>query len=103
MECDGEDEDDGDYDSGDVKGDQGVGPEIPAGEHRGVGEFNQEDVDDPHSRQEQGLDGYREAEEDGYGEVGEHAGEEDVVREEAETMASPLGVTHLYHLPSLQH
>ena len=43
--------DDGD----DVEGDHGVRPLVPAGEHGGVAELHQEDVDDPHGAQQQGL------------------------------------------------
>ena len=71
-----------------MEGDEGVGAQVPALEHGGVGQLDEQDVDEAHGAQEEGLDGDGEPEEDGDGEVGEHAGEEDVVGQEAEAVAA---------------
>ena len=94
--------DDGHDDGGDVERNQGLRPQVPAGEHRRVGQLDQQDVDNAHGRQQQRLYGNGQAEEDRDGEVGEHAGEEDVVREEAESVTSALRAAHLHHLPPLR-
>ena len=94
--------DDGNDDGGDVEGNQGLRPQVPAGKDRCVGQLDQQNVNDAHGRQQQRLYGNGQAEEDGDGEVGEHAGEEDVVGEEAESVTSALWASHLHHLPSLR-
>ena len=53
-------------------------------------QFDEQDVHDPHGAQQQGLDGDGQAKEDGDGEVGEHAGDENVVGQEAESVTRRL-------------
>ena len=48
-------EDHGHDDGDDVEGNHGVRPLVPAGEHGGVAELDEEDVDNPHGAQQQGL------------------------------------------------
>ncbi len=75
-------------------------PDVPAGEDGRVGQLDEKDVDNGHGAQQQRLDGDGQAEEDGDSEVGEHAGEEDVVGQEAEAVvsaalvASPAAFSH---------
>ena len=55
MQSHGQHEDHGHDDGDDVEGDHGVRSLVPAGEHGGVAELHEEDVDDPHGAQQQGL------------------------------------------------
>ncbi len=88
MQGDGEHKDDGHDNSYNVQRHKRVGADVPAGEDGRVGQLDEKDVDDGHGAQQQRLDGDGQAEEDGDGEVGEHAGEEDVVGQEAEAVVS---------------
>ncbi len=88
MQGDGEHKDDGDNNSYNVQRHKRVRADVPAGEDGRVGQLDEENIDDGHGAQQQRLDGDREAEEDGDSEVGEHAGEEDVVGQEAEAVVS---------------
>ena len=55
MKSDGKDEHDGDDNSDDVERDHGNRPLVPAVEHGGVAQLDQEDVDHAHGAQEQRL------------------------------------------------
>ena len=74
-------EDHGHDDGDDVEGDHGVRPLVPALEHGGVTELHQEDVDDTHGTQEQGLYCDWKTEKYGGGQVTDHTRYENVVRE----------------------
>ena len=89
MQSNGQHKDDRHNDRCDVKRHQRIRPQVPAGEHRGVGQLYQQDVDGAHS----GLDGDGQPQEDGDGEVGQHAGEEDVVGQQAEPVSARLAAT----------
>ena len=56
MQSNSQDKHDGDDDGDDVERDHGDGALVPAVEHGGVAELDQEDVDDAHGAQEQRLD-----------------------------------------------
>ncbi len=88
MQGDGEHKDDRHDDGDNVQRHKRVRADVPAGEDGRVRQLDEKDVDNGHGAQQQRLDGDGEAEEDGYGEVGEHAGEEDVVGQEAEAVVS---------------
>ncbi len=88
MQGDGEHKDDRHDDSDNVERHKRVRADVPAGEDGGVRQLYKENIDDSHGAQQQRLDGNGQAEEDGDGEVGEHAGEEDVVGQEAEAVVS---------------
>ena len=64
-----------------MEGDHGVRPLVPALEHGGVTELHQEDVDDTHGAQEQGLYCDWKTEKYGGGQVTDHTRYENVVRE----------------------
>lgn len=88
MKRDGQNKDDGHDNSGDVERHQCIGSDIPAGKDRSVGQFDEEDVDGAHGAQQQGLDGNGQPQEDGDSQVGEHAGEEDIVRQQAQPVSA---------------
>ncbi len=88
MQGDGEHKDDRHDNGNNVQRHKRMRADIPAGEDGRVGQLDEENIDDGHGAQQQRLDGDGEAEEDGDSEVGEHAGEEDVVGQEAEAVVS---------------
>ena len=55
MKSNGKDEHDSDDDGDDVEGDHGDGPPVPAVEHGGVAQLYEEDVDNAHGAEQQGL------------------------------------------------
>ena len=55
MKSYGKDEHDSDDDGDDVEGDHGDGPPVPAVEHGGVAQLDQEDVDHTHRSEQQRL------------------------------------------------
>ena len=87
----GQHKDDRHNDGGNVQRHLRISPKVPAREDRCMGQLDEQDVDDAHGPQQQGLDGNGQAEEDGDGQVAEHAGEEDEV-EESQEMAEEEGV-----------
>jgi hypothetical protein len=93
MQGDGEHKDDRHDNSYNMQRHKRVGADVPAGEDGRVGQLDEKDIDDGHGAQQQRLDGDGQAEEDGDSEVGEHAGEEDVVGQEAEAVVSAALVT----------
>jgi hypothetical protein len=88
MQGDGEHKDDRHDNSYNVQRHKRMRADVPAGEDGRVGQLDEENIDDGHGAQQQRLDGNGQAEEDGDSEVGEHAGEEDVVGQEAEAVVS---------------
>ena len=69
MKSYGKDEHDSDDDGDDVEGDHGDGPPVPAVEHGGVAQLYEEDVDNAHGAEQQGLYCDRKTQEYGHGQV----------------------------------
>ena len=69
MKSYSKDEHDSDDDGDDVEGDHRDGPPVPAVEHGGVAQLDQEDVDNAHGTEQQGLYCDRKTQKYGHGQV----------------------------------